>query len=103
MNILETKKVVNLVIDGIANNTTLTREEVEDIVIWTIRSESYWAVSAIEPLLQKLVKNKSEVCVKNLNYLIEQLKECLIVCKTQFATARNAAECNLISSLRKED
>lgn len=103
MNILETKKVVNLVIDGIANNATLTREEAEDIVIWTIRSESYWAISAIELLIQKLVKNKSEVCVKNLDYLIEQLKDCVIDCKTQFATARNAAECKLISSLRKED
>lgn len=103
MNILETKKVVNLVIDGIANNTTLTREEAEDIVIWTIKSESYWAISAIELLLQKLVKNQSKVCVKNLDYLIEQLKDCVIDCKTQIATARNAAECKLISSLRKED
>lgn len=101
--LLKLKKTVNLIIEGLANNTTLTREEAGDIVIWTIRSESYWAVSAIELLLQKLVKNKSEVCVKNLDYLIEQLKDCIIDCKTQFATARKAAECKLISSLRKED
>lgn len=102
MNMLETKKAVNLLVDGIANNTTLTREEAEDIIIWTIRSESYWAVSTIELLLQKLVKNKSEVCVKNLDYFIEQLRECVIDCKTHIATARNAAESEFISSLRKE-
>lgn len=101
--LLKLKKEVQLVIKGIANNTTLTREEAEDIVIWAIKSKNYWSVSAIELLLQKLVKNQSEVYIKNLDYLIEQLKDCVIECKTQIATVQNAAEIKLINSLRKED
>ena len=101
MTALDIKKEINLVIDGIANNTVLTREEVEDLVICILRSESYYSICVIEPLLIKLGKNK--VSLNNLNYLITQLKECLTDYKTQIAIDKDETISAFMTYLRKED
>ena len=103
MTALEIKKEINLVIDGIANNTVLTREEVEDLVICILRSESNYALMAIEPLLIKLGKQQNEVYLNNLNYLFTQLKDCFVDYKTQIATDKDETISAFIKYLRKED
>ena len=101
MTALDIKKEINLVIDGISNNTVLTREEVEDLVICILRSESYYTIMVIEPLLIKLGKNK--VSLNNLNYLCSQLKECLTDYKTQIAIDKDETISAFMKYLRKED
>jgi hypothetical protein len=101
MTALDIKKEINLVIDGISNNTVLTREEVEDLVICILRSESFYTIMVIEPLLIKLGKNK--VSLNNLNYLITQLKECLTDYKTQIAIDKDETISAFMTYLRKED
>lgn len=103
MTALDIKKEIKLVIDGIANNTVLTREEVEDLVIWVLRSESYYTVLAIEPLLIKLIKLQNEVSLNNLYYLFTQLKDCFFDFKTQIATDKDESISAFIKYLRKED
>lgn len=102
MTALDIKKEVNLVIDGIANNTVLTREEVEDLVIWVLRSESDYMIMAIEPLLIKLVKQQNKVFLNNLDYLFTQFKECLIDYKTQIAIDKDETISAFMKYLRKE-
>ena len=103
MTALDIKKEVGLVIDGLANNTVLTRAEVEDLVIWVLRSESNYMLFAIEPLLRKLVKQQNKVSLNNLDYLFTQLKECLIDYKTQIAIDEDETISAFIKYLRKED
>lgn len=101
MTALDIKKEVNLVINGIANNTVLTREEAEDLVIWVLRSESYYMIMAIEPLLIKLVKQQNKVS-NNIDYLFTQLKECLIDYKTHIAFDKDETISAFLKYLRKE-
>ena len=103
MTALEIKKEINLVIDGIANNTVLTREELEDLVICILRSESYYALMAIEPLLIKLGKQQNKVSLNNLNYLCTQLEYCLDDYKTQIAIYKDDTISAFMKYLRKED
>lgn len=103
MTALEIKKEINLVIDGIANNTVLTREEVEDLVICILRSESNYTIMVIEPLLIKLCKQQNEVYLNNLNYLFTQLKDCLVDYKTQIAIDKDETISAFMKYLRKED
>ena len=103
MTALDIKKEINLVIDGIANNTVLTREEVEDLVICILRSESYYSICVIEPLLLKLGKHQDKVSLNNLNYLCSQLKECLTDYKTQIAIDKDETISAFMKYLRKEE
>lgn len=103
MTALDIKKEINLVIDGIANNTVLTREEVEDLVIGLLRSESYYTIMVIEPLLIKLGKQQNKVSLNNLNYLFTQLKDCLTDYKTQIAIDKDETISAFMNYLRKED
>ena len=103
MTALEIKKEINLVIDGISNNTVLTREEVEDLVIGLLRSESNYTIMVIEPLLIKLVKQQNKVSLNNLNYLFTQLKDCFVDYKTQIAIEKDETISAFMTYLRKED
>ena len=108
MTALEIKKEINLVIDGIARNTVLTRDEVEDLVICILRSESNYTIMVIEPLLIKLAKQQNKVylnnlTLNNLNYLFTQLKDCLVDYKTQIAIDKDETISAFMDYLRKED
>lgn len=104
MTALDIKKEVRLLIDGISNNTVLTREEVEDLVIWVLRSESNYMLFAIEPLLRKLVKQQNKVLsLANLDYLFTQFKDCIIDYKTQIAIDKDETISAFMKYLRKED
>lgn len=103
MTALDIKREVSLVIDGIAHNTVLTREEVEDLVIWILRSESNYMLMAIEPLLKKLLKQQNKVSLNNLDYLFTQLKDCLIDYKTRIAIDKDETSSAFLKYLRKEE
>ena len=102
MTAFDIKREVGLVIDGIANNTVLTREEVEDLVIWVLRSESDYMLYAIEPLLKKLLKQQNKVSLNNLDYLFTQLKDCLFEYKTRIAIDKDETISAFLRYLRKE-
>ena len=103
MTALDIKKEVSLVINGIKNNTVLTREEAEDLVIWVLRSESNYMLFAIEPLLKKLVKQQNKASLNNLDYLFTQLKDCLIDYKTRIAIDNDETISAFLNYLRKGD
>lgn len=103
MTALDIKKEVSLVIDGIKNNTVLTREEAEDLVILVLRSESNYMIMAIEPLLKKLLKQQNKASLNNLDYLFTQLKDCLIDYRTRIAIDNDETISAFLKYLRKED
>ena len=103
MTALDIKKEVSLVINGIKNNTVLTREEAEDLVILVLRSESNYMIMAIEPLLKKLLKQQNKASLNNLDYLFTQLKDCLIDYKTRIAIDNDETISAFLNYLRKEN